>query len=143
MQARIAGEVAFLCTRFPDLEYRDEGQWVCIPTFPATLGWIGRPRREWPADSTHRFGVVVRSLFAVLDSDRHVEDVGRGYRESRPGFGRRSYAKPPFDLASDTETQQRARFGGRVISPSKETDAPFVSENLDLEAARDDLSTSA
>jgi hypothetical protein len=39
MQARIADELALLRTRFPDLEYRDEGQWVCIPTFPVTLGW--------------------------------------------------------------------------------------------------------
>lgn len=32
-------EIALLRRRFPKLEYRQEGQWVCIPSYPLPEGW--------------------------------------------------------------------------------------------------------
>ena len=39
MQERIEQELALLRTRYPDLEYRGEGQWVRIPSYPIASGW--------------------------------------------------------------------------------------------------------
>jgi len=39
MQERINQEIALLRTRYPDLEYRQDGQWVRIPSYPVSAGW--------------------------------------------------------------------------------------------------------
>jgi hypothetical protein len=39
MQQRIDQEVGLLKTRFPDLEFRPDGQWVRIPRYSLPSGW--------------------------------------------------------------------------------------------------------
>jgi hypothetical protein len=39
MQSRINQEIEMLKTRFADLEYRPDGQWVRIPKYPLPPGW--------------------------------------------------------------------------------------------------------
>lgn len=39
MQERIIQELALLRQRFPDLEYREEGRWVRIPSYVLPSGW--------------------------------------------------------------------------------------------------------
>jgi hypothetical protein len=39
MQERIDQEIALLRSRFPELEYWPEGQWVRIPFYPLPEGW--------------------------------------------------------------------------------------------------------
>ncbi len=39
MQERISEELALIRQRFPDVEYREEGRWVRIPSYPLPEGW--------------------------------------------------------------------------------------------------------
>ncbi len=39
MEERIEQELALLRSRFPDLEYKEEGRWVRIPSYPVPEGW--------------------------------------------------------------------------------------------------------
>jgi hypothetical protein len=39
MQERINQEIGLLKTRFPDLEYRPDGQWIRTPAYPLPSGW--------------------------------------------------------------------------------------------------------
>lgn len=39
MQERIDAEVALIQSRYPDAEYREEGQWVRIPGYGLPEGW--------------------------------------------------------------------------------------------------------
>ena len=39
MQDRIEQELAVLRKRYPGLEYRQDGQWVRIPSYPLPSGW--------------------------------------------------------------------------------------------------------
>ncbi len=39
MQERIDDELALIRQRFPDVEYRREGQWVRVPSYPMSGGW--------------------------------------------------------------------------------------------------------
>ena len=39
MQERISEELALIRQRFPDVQYREEGQWVRIPSYPLPEGW--------------------------------------------------------------------------------------------------------
>lgn len=41
MQERVDQEIALLRSRFPELEYQQEGQWVRIPSYPLPEGWNG------------------------------------------------------------------------------------------------------
>jgi molybdopterin-synthase adenylyltransferase len=52
-----------------------------------------------------------------------------------------AYAKPLFDLASDTEATDRTRYGGRVIAAFLGNGCPVCLGELDLAEANDDLST--
>lgn len=39
MQERIDQELALLRQRYPNLEYRPDGRWVRIPSYPLPAGW--------------------------------------------------------------------------------------------------------
>lgn len=39
MEERIQQELALLRSRYPTLEYKDEGRWVRIPSYPLPAGW--------------------------------------------------------------------------------------------------------
>jgi hypothetical protein len=39
MQPRIEQELALLRQRYPDLDYRADGQWIRIPGYPLPEGW--------------------------------------------------------------------------------------------------------
>ena len=39
MQARIEAELTLIRQWFPDVEYRLEGCWVCVPSYPLPEGW--------------------------------------------------------------------------------------------------------
>lgn len=39
MQERITQELALLRQRYPSLEYKEEGRWVRIPSYPLPEGW--------------------------------------------------------------------------------------------------------
>jgi hypothetical protein len=39
MQERIKEELALIRWRYPDTEYREEGQWIRIPSYPLPVGW--------------------------------------------------------------------------------------------------------
>ena len=39
MQDRIDQELVLLRQRYPGLDYRQDGQWVCIPAYPMPTGW--------------------------------------------------------------------------------------------------------
>lgn len=39
MQQRIEQELELLRKRYPDLEYRSEGHWIRIPSYPLPEGW--------------------------------------------------------------------------------------------------------
>ncbi len=39
MEDRIQQELKLLRSRFPNLEYREEGRWIRIPSYPVTEGW--------------------------------------------------------------------------------------------------------
>lgn len=39
MRERIEQELALLRKRYPNLEYKEEGQWVRIPAYPLCEGW--------------------------------------------------------------------------------------------------------
>ena len=54
-----------------------------------------------------------------------------------------AYGKPLFDLASDTETQERTRYGGRIIAAFIGNGCPVCLGELDTDAARQDLDAPA
>lgn len=39
MEERIKKELELLRARYPDLEYKEDGRWVCIPTYLLPEGW--------------------------------------------------------------------------------------------------------
>lgn len=39
MEERITQELALLRTRYPELEYKEDGRWIRIPSFPLPGGW--------------------------------------------------------------------------------------------------------
>lgn len=39
MEERIKKELELLLQRYPDLEYKEEGQWIRIPSYPLPEGW--------------------------------------------------------------------------------------------------------
>jgi hypothetical protein len=52
-----------------------------------------------------------------------------------------AYGKPLFDLASDIEVDGHVRYGGRIIAAFTGNGCPVCLGELDLDAAREDLST--
>ena len=43
MQERINQEIELIKTRFPDIEYLPDGQWIHIPRYPLPSGWDPSP----------------------------------------------------------------------------------------------------
>ena len=88
MQERIDKELALLRSRFPEVEYKQEGQWVCIPSYPLPEGWNYRTTdvafqipQGYPGAPPYGFYTLSGLLFQKARPDN--------YNEPAP-------AQPPF-----------------------------------------------
>lgn len=80
MQERIAQELTLLRTRFPDLEYREGGQWVHIPAYPICTGWNTTSSQiayqitvGFPGTPPYSFYVPAGMLYGDVRPNSYVE----------------------------------------------------------------------
>ncbi len=89
MEERIAKELALLRKRYPDLEYRQDGQWVRIPSYPLTEGW-NRP--ETPVAFQMKVGYPGTPPYGIY------VPTGLSYRGQRPNnYTEPASPPPPFE----------------------------------------------
>ena len=83
MKSRIEQELELLRSKFPDLEYRPEGQWVRISNYPRSSGWsvlssdvVFQIPIQYPATPPYSFFVPAGAQFNGLAPDSYSENHG-------------------------------------------------------------------
>src|SRR5581483_11707929 len=88
MQERIDQELTLLRTRYPDLQYQQDGQWVYIPSYSVTEGWN---RATTPVAFQIRVGYPGTPPYAFY------VPVGITYKDVRPNnYVEPTPQQPPF-----------------------------------------------
>lgn len=89
MQDRIEKELALLRTRHPELEYRADGRWVRIPSYPLPTGWTPQTTdiafqipAAFPGGPPYGIYVPAGITFNGQRPDNYTEPAG-----TQPPFG--------------------------------------------------------
>jgi len=80
MEERIAKELELLRRRYPDMEYKKEGRWIRIPSYPLPEGW-NRGSTDvafqiipgYPGSPPYGIYVPTGLLFNEFRADNYVE----------------------------------------------------------------------
>jgi hypothetical protein len=83
LQERISEELELIRWKFPDVDYQEDGQWVCIPSFPLSSGW-NRPSTEvafqipvgYPGTPPYGIYVPVGLQFNGVKPNNYTEPAG-------------------------------------------------------------------
>jgi len=88
MQERINQELILLRQRYPDLEYRENGNWIVIPSYPLPMDW-NRPSTDVVFQIPVGYpGIPPYGIYTP---------VGLLYNESRPdNYTEPAPTQPPF-----------------------------------------------
>jgi hypothetical protein len=80
MEERIDKELALLRSRFPEVEYKQEGQWFRIPSYPLPEGWNRSATdvafqipQGYPGAQPYGFYVLSGLLFQEARPDNYTE----------------------------------------------------------------------
>ena len=89
MEERIESELALIQQRFPDVEYREDGCWFRVPSYPLTEGWnraetdvVFQVAQGYPGQPPYGFYVPSGILFQGNLPNNYTEPVS-----SQPPFG--------------------------------------------------------